>query len=271
VGRHHGWIERLTVHVMIDFMLLRSFLAKFLLAPILLPVPALATTVVVIRTRQRVVIAADSLASNGATPFTMCKIGVNPRFPVSFAIVGYSQLQFGNKSRFSAIDLAEDAISSTANLHDAGRRFESTAAVSLLNALRLMKKNQTKDFERLLQSPEPVQVVFAAVENGVPAFVVSSFSVQDGNGGLTVSQHESACPGSACPYGQNQAVILGENGAARRQTADVSFWKGLDPLSAARKLVEVAIESHPKTVGPPISIITIDASGTVWNDKGVCQ
>jgi len=225
-----------------------------------------ATTVVVIRTPQRVIIAADSLAAANDKHFQTCKIGTNKQFPISFAIAGSVQDNGG----FSAIDLAETAISTSPDVQSAAHKFELSTTLPFENFVRRRRRDDPAAFKKLLTEPEPLQVAFAAVEKNVPIYVIAYFTVTVRGQAISVAAHENRCPGNGCPSGRG-ADILGENGAARIQVKNPAFWSGLDPLSAARKLAEIEIAEYPEIVGPPISILTIDATGTHWNDRGECK
>ena len=183
-----------------------------------------------------------------------------------FAIVGTTQDSQG----FSAIDVAEGAISSAIDTKDAAKKFAIAVTPLFKAAVIQARKTNPASYKELLRSPEPLQVVFAAVEDGTPIFVVAYFSVVEKGRNIVVTPHETLCPGTGCDNGRG-AIVLGENGAARQAVKQPDFWVGLDPLSAARKLVQLEITDRPDIVGPPISDLTLDSTGAHWGEKGECH
>jgi hypothetical protein len=75
------------------------------------PVALFCTTVAVVRTPSRIIIASDSLSIENGSKGKACKIGTNSLFPISFAAAG--SVAFND---FSAIPLARNAISNNPTL-----------------------------------------------------------------------------------------------------------------------------------------------------------
>ncbi len=231
-----------------------------------------ASAVVVNRTPKEIVIAADSLMTGMGKRFQVCKIGTTSRSRITFAVTGFlTEFKDETGTVFSAYAFAEDAISHARSVSDAANRFEGKAISPFLTVVRRTKKKYPKDYEFLRQYPNGLQVVFASFEDGSPVFVLSSFIVGDDGGRITASPLRQECPGDACPAG-NGGVFLGiDLDAGKKRLEDAGFWKGISHVAGVKKLVELEIAEHPQEVGPPISLLTIDADGRHWIERGECK
>ncbi len=225
------------------------------------------TAVAVLRTPKRVIVAADSWQLLDGRIESVCKI--HSVATMSYVLAGTVQVA---KSGFYADALARHAASNSTTVFDAATQFEKTAARQFTTALKLIKREAPEIYDAdVRRKPEPLQVAFFAVEARVPVFVITYFTVQDSSQALIVTPHSKYCPGSACPGGRG-IILLGDNDAANKSSQMQSFWTGItDPVSAVRKLIQTEIDAAPSRVQAPISIVSVDAEGIHWIDKGRCR
>ena len=225
------------------------------------------TSVAILRTPKRVVVAADShFGVSGPTVGCKIKSGRN----ISYAMAGLIQ---DSRSKFYPDALAMDVAKHSPTVADAVDRFEKLAVPQFAKAVSRIKGDAPHIYNaEIKRVPEPFQIVFFAVESNVPLFIVSYFTVVESSKGVTVTPHRKECPGSACESSGRTIIMLGENSAATKLSSNPTFWVGInDPISAVRKLVQTEIDAVPSRVQPPISILSIDTGGLRWIEKGKCE
>lgn len=230
--------------------------------------PINCTSVAVIRTPKGVAIAADSLAYDGGKPVTRCKI-----HSVGSIVFSAAGLLENRNTGFNVEDLAKQAAIGSDGAFDAEKRFQEIATVPFRRALTQIRRDARTYYDvEIKRGPEPLQVVFIAVEKGTPTFALAYFTVTDGrDGSVHVTVHGTKCPGDGCPAGHG-ITMLGDNEAAVHASNFPSFWIGLDnPTVAIRKLVEIEIEALSKRVGPPIDILSLDTTGQNWIETEGCK
>jgi hypothetical protein len=235
-----------------------------LLVVLLCPVSAFATTIVVVRTANFILIAADSKATwrGGTGPSTVCKIYRSG--DLYFAIGG---LEHDGARGFYVKDLVADGFKSVS-------RFEArvTAAQQEISPRFLVRMNRLRaedpnSFKFEMTDPGPqLSVAFAQMENGVPLFAVRGFEYFDAPS-PRVEISGSDCPGTDCPGGVTHIEYMGKQNAIKAYYASHDVWK-MDPVVLARKLVELEIQDEPSSVGPPIAILRLDSSGATWISNG---
>jgi hypothetical protein len=233
----------------------------------LFPAPLAGTTVAIVRTPDLIVIAADSMAGDGVQKLTVCKIGTSQSSPISFAVAGPVRY---SRTGFDAVALAQAAVSRAESIQEAATEFGRLAMKPFQTAATSIRTELPQQYDYIRKSPEPLQVVFAAIENGVPRYVIAYFTLAETPAAVSALAHQRACPGDGCS-GARSLTVLGFNDAAKREASDPGFLAGLDPVSAARKLVELEIEDSPDSVGPPVSVLTIDRTGSSWTSRGSCR
>lgn len=222
------------------------------------------TTIVVMRAGRSVVLAADSLAIVNHEKNNICKI--RKAGHIFFAIAGTESTE-----QFHAFALAEKAISQTGSLRAAAKAFMNMVSGPFEEALTRLRNERPSDYAEIRSKEQPLEAAFAAIENGVPKYVIVTFTItQNSNGRISVAAQYKPCPGSACPSSTTDINILGENAAATKKFARLAR-NDADAVSVSRKLIETEITSRPGTVGPPISILVIGPSGQTWIEQGECK
>jgi Proteasome subunit len=137
---------------------------------------ALGTTIVVIRTPQEVVIAADSFGTiqgDGLSPSTesVCKIYQVNR-ELFFAVSG---LVRDPQSGFSIPKVVGSAAAEGGSVSDILARTESAVIAAVLRELPEVKKRDPAGYEKLIKAKGAVTVMLAGIEKGVP--LATSFSL----------------------------------------------------------------------------------------------
>ena len=169
------------------------------------------TSVVIVRTPQRVVIAADSLGKLNGKSVNMCKIVTHPRFSTVFAMAGIAT----TSRRFSAFDLAKSAIAiNYGKMRATVEWFESKATIRIKTEMQRMRKEDPSEYKQALNRPEPFQIAFIGWDENIPTFTTIAFSLQESAGKVRVAYKESRCPGEGCPsgftvtpLGANEAIV----------------------------------------------------------------
>jgi hypothetical protein len=242
----------------------------------LLLVNSSATTIVVIRTPEHLVVAADSLivtwGPGSATLIShVCKL--HQQDATFFAIEGMSIVYAG--TGFSAEQLARQAVAHTASLEQAGLYFARIAAGPYGRVMTIMRRVDRRGWNLIAQHRGhgiPLVAVFFGIEQGVPKYVIVGFRVSIGKR-IAVVADVASCPGSACgdESDRKQWTILGQAEAAYHEMGGgdhnsfARFQQGHSDAQMARSLISIEEQSAPDTVGGPINIVTVDASGAHWN------
>jgi len=228
--------------------------------------PARATTVVIIRTPQEVVIAVDSAATirgDGlpATTRTVCKI-YQADTSLFFAVSGLvNDPQTGFDIPKIVASSSREGDSMAVKLAGVEREVQT----ALLRELPHVKERDPAEYAKLINSKGTVTVALVGIDAGAPA--ATSFSL-----GLAVSQKGSiettiisdSCPGN-CSSGV-RAFWFGEGDAIDRLRAAGGLPElGMPEL--ARYLVQVEIDAGAPSVGGPVDVLRILPGGPVWVQK----
>ncbi len=218
-----------------------------------------ATSIVVIRTPDHIIVASDSLFRTGSGQEMGCKIkheGV-----VYFASAGIVE---NNNTGFKVNNIAQLAIQQGFyDVKSSARVFSSMVITPFIGALEELRRKHPDFYARQVEHrPQPLQVVFMR-RSTAPAFVVIYLTVESPIGvPVKVKSHSLECPGDGCPNGYG-ARLLGDTDAAQRASKAAGFWNAGE-VEGARKLVEAEIADAPGSVGPPIDILRLDINGPHW-------
>jgi hypothetical protein len=255
---------------------------SFLIVGVVVVVQSSATTIVLIRTPEHIVVGADSLivnwqSSSGATNSHACKL--HKQGSTFFAIQGMGIVH--PASGFSAEQLARQAVQHSASMKEASAYFARIAVEPYAAVMQSMRKESPRDWdliERYRGKGIPLVAAFFGVERGVSKYILVGFRVSTGKRILVVADAAS-CPGVACE-GDRQgrhSIILGQSEAAYRQIGVrdkgslVSFQGNRSDVGLARLLVAIEERAAPRLVGGPIDVVTVDAAGERWNTPvGAC-
>ena len=239
-------------------MILRSIAILLLIAS-----PATATTIVAVKSKKEIVIAADSKVTDtfgNATGRSACKIVAAGG--VVFAYAGFAR---DPATAFSVPEIVAGSL----NENRALPIVEKTEATAKLVAERLeaeFKQLKTKDFVTFREKIEGktfLRIVIAGFEKGKPVLLVRHFRygiLADGSAGVSVSSDDC----DAGCKGQNVTRFLGETDAIAGLPEETKgFWnQGL--AAGAKKLVEIQIAAREEYVGPPVDLVRITSKQTKW-------
>ena len=242
-----------------------------------------ATTIVVIRTPQHIVVGSDSLIvnwSSGPANSHSYNCKVKKQGATFFAMEGMGLVHF--KSGFSVEELARHAIRSSSSMQQAAADFARHAAEPYARVITAMKKEYPKGWKLISQYGShaiPLIVVFFGIENGISKYVLVGFRVS-GVKPITILTDTASCPGRACQGHSNSkyGVIIGESAMAYRrmggkdQASFIRFQSQRSDVNMAHFLIAMEEESAREVVGGPINVVTVDAPGASWSTpSGTCQ
>lgn len=155
-----------------------------------LAMPVKATSIVVIRRPDKILIAADSLGIRG-TPYIACKIHHEGNmFYAGAGIVGDTASGFSIET--IALRIIKGRRQSIATIT---RQFIERTEIPFAKALLEIKRDYPEFFEREVRNkPEPLQVIFVSDEKSVPTFGLAYFTCTRMDKGLLSQGIRSSAP-----------------------------------------------------------------------------
>ena len=237
------------------------------LALFILSVPGSSTTVVVIRTSEHIVVAADSLwfaSSDWQTyhPFLACKLMQVGHIYFAVSSVDTDALEVRAIARKAMAASASVNQAAESFLHHADQMARRTAAHEAQSTIDMCRKKIC------------AEAVFFGIEQGVPIFArVALQQVGESRASLKFIPHKEECPGN-CDRQKKKVWIVGQRDQAlRRQRENPEFMTRNSDEEIARQLVEFEKAAVPHYVGGPIDVLTLDVNGAHWlpSQGGVCS
>jgi len=221
-------------------------------------VPSCATTVVLVRTPEHIVVAADSLWL-GTTdwhryfPYIGCKINRvgNVYFTVSTVDTDAMQVQA----------LARRAINHSASVIGAAKNFRGMVDEIAKRTAAHELQSQIERCRRMICT----EVAFFGVEHGAPVFAaVKLEQIGGARESLKLVPHEYLCPGK-CDQRRKTVWIIGRRDhLIRKRKVDPHFFTRYLDEATARRLVEVEAAADPQYVGGPIDVLMLNSTGAHW-------
>ena len=211
-----------------------------------------ATTIVIVRTPNLIVIASDSKVQyQGAQGLPQgCKIA---RQNETYYVV--AGLAMDTYHGFLAGRTIASAIARSNTFDEQVNAVEEDLQRELQKELDALKADGPEAFKFAVTGDTPSSVGIVTIEAGIPKVAVFSFVLDEKTGKIAVQR--DTCPGTCT--GENFYIQLGgvitQEEAKKVQGA---------PTYVARTLVEKQIARDPKNVGPPIEILELRASGPEW-------
>jgi len=224
----------------------------FSLLCMLIACGASATTIVIIRTPNLIVIASDSKAQyqgDQGNP-QVCKIARQNE--TYFVVAG---LAHDTYQGFLANRTVASAIARANTFEEQANAVEEDLGRELGKELDTLRKEDPEGFRFAVTGEAPSSIALVTVEGGVPKVAVFSFLFDKTTGKLSVRR--DSCPGTCT--GEDFYVQLG-----RAVSADEVVKVTGSPTRVARALVEMQIAKDPQNVGPPIEIMELRANGPEW-------
>jgi hypothetical protein len=226
---------------------------------------AFATSIVAVRSPEFILIAADSKPTwkGRPGPSVVCKIYRTGA--LYFAVAG---IDHDSGRGFYVKDLVAGGAESSGRFEAQVASVDEKISPRFLVEMKQMKAEDPDEYKFASAEDGPqLTIAFAKFEEGAPYFAVRGFQYDD-ELLPRVKLSRADCPGANCPQGVLLEYV-GKSGYIKDYVAKHGGEKiGAEAL--ARKLVELEIEEAPSTVGPPIELLRIDASGPYWisNEAG---
>jgi hypothetical protein len=235
---------------------------------LVLCVPAVATTLIGLRTPDGFIIAVDSKATYRGTGIkgspTVCKI-----FQLGslyFAVAGLAE---DRSRKFSPERIVANNVSFADSLTHNMDMLERAFSDSLESEMEGLKAEDPDNFA-FNQKPGVYTLSIMAGEmvRGSPQMSARGFMYHARSPKITISRLD--CPGEDCSTG-TKFFFAGEADIAMNMAKD--FFRSTtprDPVADARGMIEAEIQAVPENVGPPITILRVDKNGASWpsNDSG---
>lgn len=237
----------------------------FSLIALLLPraVPSDATTVLAVRSEDRVVLGADSriqlLLGHARAARSGCKIHVTR--DIVWAQAGY----FTNpRTGFDLVSAGTRVFAGQGTLAARLQQLASAVTVPLHRALLSLRAADLEEYNAAVSVP--LIIVAAGMDDATPVVAFLQFERAD-TGLLATKLYR--CP-SDCSAGV-QYVSAGIHREADQMIHETpSYFSQSAWRDGVRTLLEAEAAEHPDKVGPPYSIVEISRSGIQWLDRGAC-
>jgi hypothetical protein len=212
------------------------------------------TSIVAIRTPQKIFIGADSKGTKGGNKNKIVNVCKIRQFGGSFC--AFSGLSEVPETHFRVWDITKNAFRHGNTLLDKINAFETLITTPLSKALHYVRQVNPTDFKRSFDTADKVvlQMIFATVEDGIPKIFVRDFQISTTDP-ITFNIHKKSCPGT-CPTGRS-VYFLGQKEAMMKYYDEHSeiLRSGLDV--AIDILIRVAITNSGDEVGLPIDILRV--------------
>lgn len=231
---------------------------------LLVTVFAQATTVLAVRTDERVVLGADSrvqLVRGTRTALsTGCKMHRSGDIVWSHA--GYAA---NPETGFDLAAIGNRAFAGSGALKDRMQRLARAVTEPLHRALLALRDANPSAYDEDIAGP--LKVVAAGVDGGAPVLAVAQFE-RSGDGHLESKFHY--CPGD-CSSGMEYVSAGSHSEADRivRETPD--YFRHQEWLEDFRRLLDAEAAARPSDVTAPYSIVEVSPAGIRWLDRGLCR
>jgi hypothetical protein len=247
-------------HLLATLVRTSFFFATFHLAAL----TALATTILVFRTPDQLILVADSKPTFRGEPGPNAVCKITPARSGFLAIAGLEHDTLrGFDSRAAAAKALESSGSFLFRVAGAEVLAQRASEVEMArlkvedpDAYRFSVKNGGSIFD----------LVIASVEGGIPLLAIRRFHINEASGSVETAVAID-CPGN-CPGGRYFGYLEPAGGEAEKfLTMNSTPRLNVDVL---RDLVLKQIIATPNEVGPPIEILNLDHTGARWieNDLG---
>ena len=241
---------------------LRLFAIIFLMVPLL---PAQATTIVVARAANEIVMGADSKVTDTygkELNSQVCKIQ-----QVGNLFIAVEGLLKDKATGFNvpgiivrSLELKPDATAA-----EKVNILTGFLTSELFVELNRVRRNSPEEFHTKLEGQTFLRIVVAGFENNRPLVFVRQFRMAYLAQGIGVMVFPDDCLDEC--RGEIVTRFLGETAAIDGVPEDTpAFWHdGL--VSGVRRLLETEIEARSEYVGPPIDLLQITSQGARWIQK----
>jgi len=234
------------------------------------------TTILAVRASNGIIIASDSL-QKVIIPSTC--VGV-PEKSVRQSVCKI--YQFGNifyatsgsllsnpMTGFIGDKVIAKAFQKDKDIADNVDRFGNELQDPLKEAIENVKIEYPDYFEQNIFNHEPVQLLIAGIENGVPILMTRGFKVASSLGEpVRIEINKQGCKEPTCQQDHPFYIALGKHDALDRYVDNnPNIWSPGITDDAVRRLVEVEIADKPEDVGPPVDILFVGINQMQWIQK----
>jgi hypothetical protein len=271
------WPVKIPFSAVLPFCLLSCFLPSRLLGQDAFT----GTTVAFFRTPTAIAVAADSIAVSIENPRkikTQCKI---IQIENSNFFVGIAGLSPFDGSDFNYIQEIIGEYRLTGTIRDTAYAVSKNIIVPLTKKMKAIHADPKVDWGHDWQGKPAVGILFFGFEKGVPVAYERDFvSLLDKMGRIVIEAPEPLdCPGNLCANGEGGHVTgFLEEARAKYPTFNI---KETPIAGVVENIVQAEIDFYKgkkiKKVGPPISVLQIDASFRLdrgearWIKLGKCR
>ena len=223
------------------------------------------TSVVVFRTDTAIFAAADSKSdpTDRSRPTVMCKFFKTA--DLYYGISGVYFDEYPNVVSQSGISLA--------TIRSGTRRFEQIISPILQDAFERLRAEYPARYEHFMHVEKPgIDFIFFGMKKTVPVVATVGFRLEESEKSVKVTVGRTEfLDGPHCPGGN---VICGALSGFNKailayQSRNPDWWRTNNRASLVKKFVQLEIDAEPANVGPPISVLQIDAKGARWIQNGV--
>jgi len=224
------------------------------------------TTVIVLRVKDKVWIAADSMQTSEklTTHRSACKILKSGHF--YWAASGAVS---DNVTGFKLSALVDRVKSQEGSLRSKLDTFILESKKPLAQELTAIKKVDPVYFSEALSRQCIWEIVFVGIERRRPTFVWVCIGGREVNGQIILDGTSQQASTTVDPLGD--VLLLGESEAAKSYIVDRRSKLNTDPIGVLRGSIVVEELEKPQLVGGEISIVEISDNGLTWIDKGKCK
>lgn len=245
----------------------RSLPALLLLSASSFVNPVSATTIVVARTANEIVIGADSKVTDAFgndLKKQRCKIA-----QVGNLFLAFEGFEIDRRTGFNVQEIAGQALRLKANANAAEKVSILTGALvsKLFDELLIVQRHEPDAYRiKFAGGRIFLRVLVAGFERGRPLIFVRDFrAVQAGSNRIGITVLPDDCLANC--QGEVVTRFLGETAAIEGLPEETpGFWQqGL--IGGVRSLIETQIAARSEYVGPPIDILRITPRGAEWAQR----
>ncbi|HET6514910.1 MAG TPA: hypothetical protein VFG09_07090 [Thermodesulfovibrionales bacterium] len=235
---------------------------------------ASATSIVVVRENNAIVIGADSKTTlmpgsgaGGAGSITKCKIvQAGNLFFASAGSAGIGPAEFPGDvyPEFDLKEIIAEGLKGDGRIEDKMRVLETVLVASLTRIVEKARQDDAAFFLTRFAGHPAHTIIVGGLADGELVLMVRTFRlIISPSGSLSFEIGRFACPGDC--QGPVTAIFEGQTGAIRKYLEQHKlFLSYADPVTAVRGLVGIEISEDPSFVGPPIDILRLTKRDAQW-------
>ncbi len=253
-----------------DRILLTPFL--FVIISFLFCHSALATSIILIRTQNEIIVGADSKGTNEydkQKKKLFCKI--NQVGDLMFAASGFVE---DKNTGFSVNNVVAKAANEGGTINEIAARVDTALVQPLNNALIHFRKISPDVYKKQIKNHKGItfQLVLFRFEKGIPVVYKKNFGEPNLVSYTIPAIGEIVqCPGKGC-QGNRTLIALGSNSAIKDYLKQNTVSSAANLVFLIEKLIMLQIRKTPHDVGPPIDLVRYDKTGIHWiQSKAECH